>query len=98
MERLKVRPVRGRIVLTIDGRDCKAETGLRFRRNYWGTMFAIELTNDLNAELARDRGHRWYRAHLPKIAACNDTMPGDDGLRIKKYALRMRMLAREARA
>lgn len=87
----------GRIVLLIDGNECPLETGIRFRRNYWGGVFAQETVSELNAELGRNRGHRWYRAHLPKIAAHSSTKPSDEGYRTKKYALRMRLLARETR-
>ncbi len=98
MERLRVKSMYGRIVLLIDGDECPLETGIRFRRNYWGSVFARETVSELNAELARGRGHRWYRAHLPSIAADPRTKPCDEGYRTKKYALRMRLLAREARA
>ena len=96
MERLRVKSMYGRIVLLIDGDDCPLETGIRFRRDHWGKINAALTVTKLNEELGRGHGHRWYEIHLPKIA--ERAMPCDDGYRMKKYALRMRLLAREARA
>lgn len=107
MERLKVKAradsgpgSRGRrlIVLTVDG-ETEIETGLTFRTNHtWGTMLMDGFLSEVNGELARQRGHRWYERHIPKVAAMKDTHPCDERLYRMKYALRMRLLARESRA